>query len=745
VDSVISIGGLAVGLACCILLIFYVRFEWTYDDFHENRDRIYRITDQITNDSGEIQRSLITPYPLTTALDSMYPEVETAALKYFGRTQVIGEDLVTRIQDSVYTYTVSAIAHEPPVNSSFQFEVVLPFESYMNVQFPERRQRIRESWYQGYGETWVMLHDRSSASNLEHKFPKLLEANLGTFATSQKMKLGLQSLNDIHFDQDYQSYYTSSTNVTYTLILGGIAIVILAIAGINFISLTLSRASNRNHEIGMRKSIGAYQNQIRTQIFGEVFVTCSIALILGLFIAELASPFFQQLTEQSFRFEIISDPVLWGILAIVLLIITLITGSYPALRISGRNAADLFSSQRSAVQIPVFVKGLICLQFALSISFMIITFVMQEQLQYITNKDVGFSTKNVIAVEINTEDKSEVQKITQVFKQEAQHIPGVQSISVTGGKYRKLPYMTKENGFGMTNVHSSSTIENLNNSIIHEYVDENYIETLDIKLIEGRNFSPERASELVNGVIINQQFAEAMGWQNPVGQIIREDSVSWTPPFAGKQVIGIVENYHVRPLYQDLRPMALVHLSSSDWSMPRTILVKTTLGNTNNTIQKLSSLWNNILPEETFNYSFMDDLLMYQYQEEKRWSRIMKLSSTMAILLACFGLFGLAALSTKQRTKEIGIRKVFGATIANIVLLLSTDFAKLVLTGFVIAIPLGGFIINQWLTDFAYRIEIGPGIFALAGGTAFAIALLTVSWQSIKAAMANPVDSLRNE
>ena len=795
-DSLISIGGLSIGLACCILLISFVRFEWSQDNFHENSDRIFRIADESKSPrSGEINKSLITPYPLSTALESNYPEIdkvmdiggsgihyekdgkfiqqrvlladpgffevftfpllygepgsvlsgpddivltEEMARRIFNREQVVGETLNIRLGKEVFSYTVSGVAEAPPKNSSIQFEMVLPYDSRFRNMDPDQAKTFRESWYVGAGETWVVLNEGASAKELEAKFPELLKTNLGSFAENRSQRLWLQPLDEAYFNQEYQSGITGNTNVLYSLILAGIAIVILAIAGINFMSLTLSRAVGRGHEIGIRKSVGALRNQVSFQLIGEVLLTCSISLLFGLVLAELFSPVLQHIVAKPIDLGIINQPVLWLTLAGILLLLTILTGTYPALKMSGKKATELFSSQRTAERIPVFVKGLICVQFALTISFLITTFVMQQQLNYLFSKDLGFSSSNVIAIELNLRGE-DATKTAELFKQEAQRIAGVQQVALTAGYYRDYSeYGASPNGFGMASMGSSTTLEGFEGMIRSEDVDENYIETMGIELLKGQNFSLDRPSELKDGIIVNQKFVQKMGWDNPIGQIIKDDAETWQAPFDGKKVIGVVEDYHFKPLYTELRPMALKHISARDRNIPGTILVKNATANLSETLQKLSNLWDEVIPEETFNYAFLDDMVAQQYQEEKRWSSIMKLSSAMAIILACFGLFGLAALAAQRRTKEIGIRKVLGATITNIVGLLSKDFVTLVVIGFVIAVPIAYYTMNQWLADFAY-------IFLLAGATALVIALATVSWQSVRAALANPVDSLRSE
>ncbi|MEX0857854.1 MAG: ABC transporter permease [Balneolaceae bacterium] len=803
-DSSISIGGLAVGLACCILLVFYIRFEWSHDNFHKNADRIYRITEQSTNPNSEdVSKTLSTPYPLAAALDSIFPEIdriiniaggkvhlegdgkfysqpvlfsdpgffqafsfpliygnsksalenpdqvvvtEDFAQRIFGKKNVVDEILTFRINNERYPLTISAVAQSIPANSSIKFEVILPFENYFRND-PERAETSRQNWYIGFGETWLTLKDQSDPTSLEAKFPEFLTSKYGDYAELLKMEMGLQVFEGAYFNQEYTSYITGNSNPLYSNILGGIALVILAIAGMNFMSLTLSRAYRRSHEMGIRKAAGAQSRQINFQIFGEIFLTCSLAFLFGMMLAEIASPFFQQLTRKTFDVNIFADPILWMTLASMILLVTIITGFYPALKMSRKKAYHLFSSQRSAERIPLFVKGLICAQFALAIAFLIATFTMNHQLSFLMNKDLGFSTSNVITVELDLNDGEKAFQIANRLSDEAQSIPGVEKVSTIASRYRFDPMMIHFGyGIGMGTYRTGTTLEIVeDNDMTLEIVDEHYLEAMEIELLEGRNFSPDRTSDKENGILVNKIFVAKLGWANPVGQIIEDKTDRFTSTLDGKEIIGVVSDFHFQPLYKQLQPIVLQHIESDEYSYPGTILVKTASGSLSQTIANLSEAWSQVAPEEPFSYNFLDEMVALQYMEEQRWKQIIGFSSFMAIALSIFGLFGLSALSAQRRTKEIGIRKVLGASVADIVRLLSKDFVKLVIIGFVIAIPIAWYAMNIWLADFAYRIEIGPGVFILAGSAALIIALLTVSWQSIKAAVANPVESLKSE
>lgn len=556
-------------------------------------------------------------------------------------------------------------------------------------------------------------------------------------AETLNQTLWLQPMDQVYFNQEVvQTAVTEQGNVLYSLVLAGIALVVLAIACINFMSLTLSRASARANEIGIRKVVGARRSQLGQQFLGEVFITCGFAFLLGIVLAELLVPFFQQIVQKPVNLGLFHDPLLWFLLGGILLVTTLLTGGYPVFVISGRKGSGIFTSRQSAERIPGFVRGLIVVQFAMAIAFLAATFIMQQQLHYLFSRDLGFSPENVIAVEVGGMDPHRGEEIYNRYGQEARRLAGVEYVSGSSSRFGYSSF---------TSISFGTRLDGFGGSIRAEVADEHFLETMGIELIKGRNFSPERRSDINEGIIVNTSFVEVMGWEEPVGQVLSEDYINGFFHNNHKRVIGVIGDYHYRPLYYNLEPLVFMHRDVEEDNGVNTMLIRIKDGMISQTLNQLSELWDDMFPNETFAYFFVDDRVHRQYEQEQRWSRIMQAASTTAILLACFGLFGLAALAAQRRTKEIGIRKVLGATIANIVGLLNKDFLKLVLLGFVIAVPVAWYVMHQWLADFAYRIKIGAGIFVLAGGAALLIALLTVSWQSIRAALANPVKSLRTE
>ncbi|MDZ7772598.1 MAG: ABC transporter permease [Balneolaceae bacterium] len=789
IDSAISIGGLAVGIACCILLAAYVRFEWSYDQFHQNGDRLYRVVETETNPrTEEVRHGAISPHLLAERLEEQLPEIasaikvggamvqveqegtfrterslvagpeffqmftfplrqgdpsqalasrqnvvltESKARELFGTTDVVGNSLPVVIQDTEHAFTVSAVAENPPRNSSLEFGMVIPFEAIPR-DFPAGQR----AWASGWGETWLLLNENADVRTLAQKLPAFVTDNYGAVGEQFKTELRLQPVDEIYFSQEVSSMLPQS-NPLYPLVLGVIALVVLAIAGINFVSLTLGRAATRDREIGIRKVVGADRGQLARQFLGEVFLTCCLSLLAALLLAELLLPFFQQMVQQQVTMNFLQDPGLLLLVGGVLLLATLLTGVYPALVLSGRSIASIFRKSTGGGRTSPLVRSLIVVQFAMTISFIAVTVLMQKQLHYMTNTDLGYEPEGVVRLEAgglgNAERGAEIYRR---FHEEARRIPGVEAVSGTSGLFENMEELD-----GFTSGIFGVSTEAYSGVIHGEVADEHYMETMGIELEAGRAFSRERPAELKNGMIVNKRLVEEMGWEQPIGQTIDD---KWGN-FEGMQVIGVMENYHTMNLYNQIEPVAYMHRENQSEYPVYSILVRINTATVSSTLGRLEELWTEVAPDENFSYTFLEDYVRRQYAEEQRWGTIMKASSGASILLACFGLFGLAALAARRRTKEIGIRKVLGATVSNIVTLLSKDFIKLVTIGFVIAVPVAYYAMDWWLADFAYKIEIGAGVFALAGGAALLIALLTVSWQSIRAALANPVESLRSE
>ncbi len=797
IDSAISISGLAAGIACCILLVLFVRLELSYNNFHKNKDNIFRIYNERHDSfSGTIRKSPVNSFLLGGEVKASFPEIKAVvrlaqreiqykekekffsqtalfadenffdlfsfrltegskknvlstpnsivisegfAQSVFGNTSSIGKVLTLRMNGNEHYYTVSGIAKEVPKNSSLSFDIVLPVESVFLTENEESAKQLRESWFVGSFQTWVLLNSKTEKTALEAKFPQFVETHYGAMARRMKQVMKLQPLTEVYFNNGIGGYLFKTGNRLYTFILGGIALVILAIAGINFISLTLSRAANRANEIGIRVTSGAEKKHISQQFFGEVFITCFIAFLIGIVLSELLVPYFQQAIQKPISVGLLQDPLLWIVLGGLLVLITLITGSYPALAIPRLQKSGIGTTGRSAQKTPLIVKTLIVIQFGLSIGFLIFTVTMQQQFQYMLTKDLGYEPEQIISISLD-ENSDILKKNAAEFARQARLMTSVSNASVSAS------YFSKYVESGLASMMSATNLEGFpNNGIVVEAADEHFINTMGIKIFEGENFTSDKLSDIKKGVIINKTFAEYAGWENPVGKVIEDKSKNFNGPYDGYKVLAVVEDFHYASFFNSIDPMLITHIENKDYNEPSTIYVKTSNANFSETINDLRLLWNDLFPSEVFEYHFMNNLLQRQYEDEQRWNLIMKLATGISILLACFGLFGLASLASQRRNKEISIRKVMGASVANLVQLLTKDFIKLVVIGFVLAVPAAYYFVDKWLQAFTYKIDLGVEIFLVAGISALAIAVFTISWQSVKAALQNPVENLRNE
>ncbi len=782
IDSTISIGGLAVSIACCLLLVAFVRYEWSFDEFHEKGERIYLVYHQYSRD-GEMLKSSVTPYPLADIIGTNIPEVEKAvrwaarraevkinnkfvaqksinmvkpaflkifnfplvsgnpntaldkpnsilltqdkAKHIFGTLNIIGKTLVLRQRGKTVPFIITGILKNIPLNSSFKFEYLIPFENPL----AGIREDFKQNWYVGSSETYLLLDKNVKPTEVLNK----ITAGLGGTIPERYLELtelGLMPLTEMYLAPGLSYQSKRSSNPLYSWLLAGIAFVVLAIAAINFMSLTLSRASRRSNEINIRKTVGAGRGELSQQFLGEAFITCLLALVISGFIAELSLPWFQSLIDKPVTLGLINHPIVWLVIAGLLLIATLITGGYPAWVMARKKTAEGFVSRTTSGKTPMVVKGLIVVQFALAIAFLSSAFIMNSQMNLIAAKDLGFNPDNLLDIKMSLTNPKKGGEMYEVYSQKALQIPSVKSATPVYGMFGHGSFMT------------TLVTDSLRTSINVTIVDESFLETMGIDLIAGRSFSAERLSDFKTAVLLNQEAVQLFGWQNPIGKIINQ--TKYETLIDEKKVIGVIENYHFRPLFYPLQPVVYIHRSLRD-NRTMYMRIKVAEGKMTATIDQLRTAWNNLYPNEVFSYSFIEAMIEEQYAQQRRWKSIMELASVIAILIACFGLFGLTALATQRRKKEIGIRKVLGARVRDIVQLISRNFILLVLIGFVLAVPVAWYAMNKWLQEFAYKIEIGAGIFLLAGALAVFIALATVSWQSIRAALANPTDSLRSE
>lgn len=781
--TLINTLGLTIGMACCVLISLYIKEELSYDTFHEKADRIVAVGVE----GGFFNRSLSTPYPLADAMVDEIPEVEQAVRmdgtgtlnlsrdgqnftvieegKYaepsffdvfsfdllrgderqvlsapnsivlsrsssrqlFGNEDPIGHSLFWQQRDTLISLEVTGIVEDEPQNSSIGYSALISYETM------EQDRLDPTAWSSYYLATFAVLQSPESLNSLPAKLDTLANRHYeDRESTASSRSFFSLPLKDYHLSEASRDDGFTG-NRTYVYLFGSVALFILLIAGVNYVNLATARASLRSKEVGVRKTLGALRKQVAAQFIGESVILTVTAYIFGCLIAIEILPLFNQLFGTSLVWHSNIEFLLWLVLAAIA--IGILAGFYPSVYLSRFTPSQVLRSQQGGRPSDSLLrKGLVVSQFAIALVLIIGSMIVYQQLQYTQTKDLGFNGDQVVMVDL---PNREAWNQSEVLRNNLAQYAGIEKLSVSMG----AP--------GEFNIRLANNVDSLapGNKVSSEdpivfapaVVDYNFLELLDINLVAGRNFSPDRGSDVEQAYILNEKGAEMLGWtpEEAIGKAFGEGG--------GGEVIGVVEDFHISSLHDDIEGIYLQLNSSTSFYTSGIVLAKLKAQQIGDALDKIEAEVAKFSPNTRFNYEFLDDKFDAMYRTEQRFGKIVGLFTMIAIIIACLGLYGLAAFSAERRTKEIGIRKVLGATVANVVGLLSKDFVKLVALGFLIAAPIAWYAMNRWLADFAYRIEIGPGIFALAGGAALVIALLTVSWQSIRAATANPVDSLRSE
>ncbi len=529
---------------------------------------------------------------------------------------------------------------------------------------------------------------------------------------------GLQPLLQIHLDTEYgdiRNGLQNGSNPIYSYILSGIAIFILLIACINFINLTTAHSLKRNKEIGIRKVVGGNRNQLIRQFLSESFVCCFIAFVLAIVLVELTMPIFNDLANKRLSFSYLFDASLVAVYIGLFLLTGLIAGFYPAFVLSGFNPVQTLSKRYTFSGKNYLTQVLVVAQFSLAAFLIIITIVVYSQFDYLTNKDLGYDDELLVNVHLG---RGEHTDLVNLFKNELAKEASIQRVA------------TKDFG-------QNFTIGKVNGKEIlfaFSRVDENYLPTFQIPLVKGRNFSKSYPADAENSIIVNESFIKEAGWNDPIGKTVYDVNAN------GKNltVIGVVKDYHFLSLKEKIQPL-LFRVGSGD------LWIKIKPEHIPQALQTIEQTYRKLVPFRPYEYAFMDEVNRKNYEAEAKWKQIITVAAILSIFVSCIGLFGLTILSTERRIREIGIRKVFGASASQIAALLSVHFLKLIVLSFVLAIPAAWYISHSWLENFAYQIDVSPWMFAQAGILILLIALLTVGFQAVKASVMNPASSLRNE
>ena len=788
--SGINILGLSIGIATCLIIMLFITNELGYDRYNTKANRIVRVCFE-GNIQGEKMKEATVMPPVAQTLKADFPEVEAAtrirnfgtpnlfygnttfkqdafayvdsnffqvftlpfiegdpktallepnsivitkaiAYKYFRNEEPIGK--VIAFKDGKNTaFKVTGVIDKVPVNSHFHFEL---FASMTGL--PESRE---PNWMISNFYTYLLLPEGYAYKKLEAKLPQVIEKYLGpqmlqamglTLADFRKkgseISFRLQPLTDIHLHSDFSSDLGQPGDIRYVYIFGAIALFMLMIACINFMNLSTAGASKRSREVGIRKVLGSMKSDLVRQFLLESIILTSIATVVALILVHLALPLFNELANQTLTLSFTEQPLLVPVLILFVLFVGILTGSYPAFYLSSFKPIAVLKGKFTSGKKSIGLRsGLVVFQFIISIILMVSTTVVYNQLSYIRHKKLGYDKEQVLILS----DAGILNKQQEVFRHQLLTNPGVLSVSNSG--YIPAGSTYNNNFFVSTEEDPGRLIKTLRYD-----VDENYIPSLGIQLQSGRNFSANQGTDSA-AVIVNETAAMAFKW----GAKAVDHSISTTDHEGKKityRVIGVVKDFHFRSLHETISPLVMVLSPDAG-----TLIVKLKTNDIAGMISRLKKSWAAFTSEEPLSYSFLEDRFNNTYKAEQNTGTIVGIFAGLTIFVACLGLFGLVTFTAEQRRKEIGIRKVLGASVSGIVSLLSKELLKLVFIAFIIAAPVSWFIMNKWLEDFAYRINISWWIFVLAALLAILITIVTVSFQAIKAAIANPVKSLRTE
>jgi putative ABC transport system permease protein len=775
--SIINILGLAIGMTAFFLILLYVRFETSYDNFHSKANRIYRVVCDVKTPSETLQNGATTT-PVAIYMKKDFPEVEEAvrvtwdnilvrngnikfdekncvladsgffkifdfplvagdgntalkepmhiilsqsyAKKYFGSANPMGQHLL--IGGDAAIGTVVAIMKDFPENSQIKADMLISISSFKQLYGSPTTD---DEWTNHNFYTYILLKPLADAKALEAKLPAFQELHHGVEAKKLQMQdyLFLEPLRDVYLKSKRDGFVVGSINNVY--IFSVIAIFILLIACINFVNLTTARSAERAKEVGIRKVVGALRFQLARQFIGESLIISAMALLISVMMCYALLPLFNQLAGKVISENIFSHPVNLLILICLSLGIGLLAGFYPALVLSSFKPVLVLKGRFSTGTKGLFLrKGLVIFQFAISITLIVGTLVVYAQLNYMRNQNLGFSKDQMMV--INTSwDNNRV-----AFKESLTGIPGVLSTSFSNG----VPGGDHNSAYSQV---QNKTGEMQKTNLDGYFVDFDFIPQYELKLVAGRNFSKQFGTDTTQAMILNEAATRLLGYSSPQEAIGRKFD-QW-----GRQgqIIGVLKDFHYQSLQQNIKPLTM---RMEPWGNGY-ISVKLSGLDLQEGVKAIGKKWAQLIPNRPFEYSFMDDIFDKHYRAENKFGNLFFNFAVLAIFISCLGLLGLASYSTIQRTREIGVRKVLGASVSNIVILLSIDFIKLVLIAFVIATPIGLLGMNKWLQDFAYHIHIGWWIFAMAGLAALLIAFFTISFQAVRASLTNPVKSLRTE
>lgn len=792
--SFINIFGLMVGLTTFLLIALYIFDELTFDSFHTHADNIYRVVNKKVSAEGKEAKVSSVAYQISETGKTAFPEIkkaarysgagranmgtqentnvfyedywfaskdflevldfdflagdrktaltapfsvvltEESAMKYFNSTNVIGKFI--KVDRDSTPYTITAILKDIPVNSHLSFNMVFSESSIGNKRFKDF---IITDWSSDSFVTYLLLDEKAEVENVEAKLNQLIKSKREA-DEKDKYAYSLQPLKDIHFySADIEGQ--SGGNLTYIYVFAVLAVFVLVIACINYMNLTTARFANRAREIGVRKTAGASRGSLIKQFIAEAFVVTAIALGIAILLVQSLLPYFNDFTHKKLNLNFNTDYRIWTGVGIVVIIASLMSGMYPALFQSRIKPILLLKNKINVGKGNLSIRRLLVIfQFSLSIIMIVATTIVYMQMKYVETKDMGFKKDQLVIVDINS---GKVRRGAETIKREFAKLSQVKDVAVSSrvpGEWKNLVKVRVKN-------ENVTSLEGKDMYFLG--IDDQFLKTYGVELLKGRNFNNIGTNDST-AVIINESAAKQLGITQASGQMVEIPSIDFGASVErletsfNVRVIGIVKDFNFQSLHQAVSPMVLGFHSNPIQNIDY-FSSRVNTENIEETLKQMNDVLHSIDPNHLFEYHFLDKQWELFYEQDQIQQTIFLIVAILTILIACLGLFGLATYAAEQRIKEIGIRKVLGASISSVIVILTKDFVKLVLIAAVIAFPLAWWAMDKWLENFAYHVGIKWWVFALAGITAITIALLTISYQTIKAALMNPVKSLKSE
>jgi putative ABC transport system permease protein len=779
VYSAINVAGLTIGITCSLFLLLYILDELSYDRYHKNADTIYRVVSNIKEPDNAFTWAVV-QIPLAEELRDNYPEVKNAvrffgtdrtlykngdkqfyeedfvltdstvfdmftyeftvgdpataldapfsivlsesiAGKYFGKHQVLGESIQSQQGEE---FKITGVIKDVPFNSHYRFDALISKSTRLQQQ---------GSWGSFGVFTYIQLPDNYELSKMYSSLDKIIKEKVNPIFEQYGISINyeLQKITDIHLHSKIQDEAEEGGDISYIYIFGAVAAFMLIIACINYINLATARSANRAKEVGIRKVMGSERRQLILQFITESIVLAVASLVVSLVLIYALLPGFNSLANKHITFAyLFQGPVLLALMAIVI-VVGVIGGSYPAFYLSGFNPVQVLKGKLAVRgESSVLRKSLVVLQFSISIFMLISTLIVFNQLGYMRNKDLGFDKSRVLRLELSRQTIQNAGALVNKLKQSTEVVSAGMADSSPGQGIGKLLMKVEDRDGKMTD-----------RGVDLFTADYDFVKSLGMTIVEGRDFSRDIPSDTTYAVLVNEAMVKRMGWENPIG---RKFEFPGGPPGAilERRVIGVIKDYHQNSLYDAIEPLMILLGHELNY-----VFVRTQEGDVRKSLAAVESIWKEVNPNDPFEYNFLDQDFNSQYKSDEKRSQIFTAFSLLTIFIACLGLLGLAAFTTELRTKEIGVRKIIGASVQSLVLLVSNEFFLLVAIGLIIACPVAWYFTDNWLQNFAYRINLKGEwpTFVLSALAALVIAFATVGYHVVRTAIANPVKSLRDE